>query len=102
MYNYKIKNPERVEKEIDGLLSFPMQKNKIKQCLFEKVISDVKENCDYLSPETLFSERSKEYGVWFHTIDYLEFKENVARYDTFIIYQCHLDDLRQTVEIILK
>ncbi|EFT95176.1 hypothetical protein KZR47_000986 [Enterococcus faecalis] len=102
MYNYKIKNPERLEKEIDGLLSFSLQKNQIKEFLFEKIISDAKENCEYHSPETLFNEKAKEYGVWFHTVNYLEFKENVARYDTFIIYQCHLDDLRQTVEIILE
>lgn len=100
MYNYKINNRKRLEEEIDHLLSFPLLKGQIKKRLFETVISDAKENCDYLTPEVLFEE--KEYGVWFHTVNYPEFKKNVARYDTFIIYRCVLADNRQDILITLE
>lgn len=44
MYNYIIKNPERLETEIDNLLSFQNQKNLLKHTLFAKIIDDAKEN----------------------------------------------------------
>ena len=100
MYNYKIRNSERLAKEIDNLLSFPLLKESIKNKLFETVVSDAKENCDYLTPEKLFEE--KEYGVWFHTVNYPEFKKRIARYDTFILYRCQLDYYRQDVWITLE
>lgn len=100
MYHYKIKNTERLEEEIDNLLSFPLLKKQLKKRLFEAVVSDAKENCDYLTPEKLFEE--KEYGVWFHTVNYPEFKTGVARYDTFIIYRCQLADNRQDIIITLE
>lgn len=100
MYTYKIKNPERLEKEIDHLLSFPLQKDLLKKRLFETIISDARENCYNLSPETLFEE--KEYGVWFHTLNFPEFKNGIARYDTFVIYRCVLDNNRQDVWISLE
>ena len=100
MYKYKILNQERLEKEIDSLLSFPLLKDQLKWELFEKVIADAKENCHNLSPEELFKER--EYGVWFHTVNYPEFRIGIARYDTFIIYRCVLADNREDVLITLE
>ncbi|NTL99131.1 hypothetical protein HQ708_06900 [Enterococcus faecium] len=100
MYQYKIMNKERLTEEIDNLLSFPLLKEQIKQKLFETIVSDAKENCEYLTPEKLFEE--KEYGVWFHTINYSEFKKNIARYDTFILYRCVLADNRQEILITLE
>lgn len=100
MYYYKIENPERLEVEIDNLLSFPLLKNQIKEKVFERIIEDAKENCEFISPEELFEE--KEYGVWFHTVNYPEFREGIARYDTFIIYRCVLDDNRRDIQIVLE
>lgn len=98
MYNYEIRNFERLENEIDNMLSFPLLKEKIKEKLFQRIISDAKENCENLSPEQLFDE--KEYGVWFHTVNYPEFLAGIARYDTFVIYRCRILDNRK--EIILS
>lgn len=100
MYTYKINNTEKLEEEIDGLLSFPLLKKQIKKKMFERILSDAKENCGFLSPEQLFDE--KEYGVWFHTVNYPEFRIGIARYDTFIIYRCVLADNREDVLITLE
>lgn len=100
MYKYKVLNQERLEKEIDILLSFPLLKDQLKWKLFEKIIADAKENCHYLSPEELFEER--QYGVWFHTVNYPEFRIGIARYDTFIIYRCVLADNREDILITLE
>ncbi len=100
MYSYEIKNTKRLGKEIDSLLSFQLLREQIKKALFERIVSDVKENCEFLTPEQLFVER--EYGVWFHTVNYPEFRGGIARYDTFVIYRCILADDRQTVEITLE
>lgn len=99
MYNYKIKNPELLAEEIDNLLIFPLLKNQIKQKIFERIISDAKENCDFITPEKLFEE--KTFGVWFHTVNYPEFKVGIARYDTFIPYRCVLEENRKDLLIIL-
>lgn len=102
MYKYKIVNQERLEEEIDNLLSFTLLKDEIKWKLFEVIISDAKENCYLLSPEQLFKEfEDNEYGVWFHTVNYPEFK-GVARYDTFIVYRCELSDNRMEILITLE
>jgi len=100
MYNYIIINSKRIDEEIDKLLSFPFLKKKIKEKLLERIIIDAKENCDFLTPEKLFEER--EFGVWFHTISYPEFRTGIARYDTFIVYRCSLEDNRQDIQIILE
>ncbi|MGM0111321.1 hypothetical protein [Enterococcus sp. DIV0187] len=100
MYIYEIKNFERLENEIDNMLSFPLLKEKIKEKLYQRIISDAKENCENLSPEQLFDE--KEYGVWFHTVNYPELQERIARYDTFVIYRCYLDDNREVIQIVLE
>lgn len=100
MYNYKIINPELLEEEIDNLLSFQLLKEQIKEKLFERIILDAKENCEFVTPEQLFEER--EFGVWFHTLNYPEFKTGIARYDTFILYRCSVEDNRQDIRIVLK
>lgn len=100
MYNYKIINPELLEEEIDNLLSFQLLKKQIKEKLFERIILDAKENCEFVTPEQLFEER--EFGVWFHTLNYPEFKTGIARYDTFISYRCSVEDNRQDIRIVLK
>lgn len=97
MYTYKIRNSERLEKEIDNLLSFPLLKDQIKKKLVAAIILDAKENCDYVTPEKLFEEQ--EYGVWFHTTNYQEFRSGLDRYDTYIIYRCLLDDNREILWI---
>ncbi|EOI55474.1 hypothetical protein [Enterococcus gilvus] len=100
MYQYVISNPERLTEEINNLLSFPLLREQIKEKLFERIISDAKENCETATPEQLFD--VKEYGVWFHTVNYPEFRIGIGRYDTFVIYRCRMDDDRLTIRIELE
>ncbi|MGM0110023.1 hypothetical protein [Enterococcus sp. DIV0187] len=100
MYNYIIKNLERLETEIDNILSFQNQKNLLKHTLFTKIIEDAKENVGQITPENLFD--PQRYGVWFHSKSYPAFASNTARYDTYVGYFCQLADNRRDVLITLE
>lgn len=100
MYQYKIENPDRLGKEIDQLLSFQGRKEVLKKCLFEKIITDAKENVDQVTPEKLFD--PQRFGVWFHSIFYPKLYSDLCRYDTFVVYYCQIADNRQDVILTLE